>query len=172
MHMEKQMMIIIRGVPGSGKSTAAQTFKAVLEAIGKRAVGIFSTDDFWYSGDPAVYNWDANKLKTAHSWNQNRVKCAVMNGDHVIIDNTNVDGFAMMPYFDIAAAHDLDVMIHLVDTPIETCIDRQNDRTEDRRVPEDAIRNMHNRLSASKDLNAEGELQKAKIRTQIRSQKN
>lgn len=163
-------MILVRGIPGSGKSTAAKTFKQVLDAISTREVEIFSTDDFWYQENSSVYNWDASKLGKAHSWNQSRTARAIYDGKHVIIDNTNIDQFAMQPYFDMAVKNDLDVMIHVVETPVEVCIERQKERPEDRRVPEDAIRAMHERLAKSLNVTVSSELSKAKIRSQIRSQ--
>jgi predicted kinase len=172
MKEEKQIMIIMRGIPGSGKSTAANELKQVLLAVGAREVGIFSTDDFWYREKSGIYDWDAKKIGVAHNWNQTRVKNAIAAGMHVIVDNTNLDGFALMPYFDMAARYDLDVIMHTVDTPVETCIERQKDRPEDRRVPENVIRDMHDKLIRNKDKTVESELAKAKIRSQIRSQLN
>ena len=168
MKEEKQIMIIMRGIPGSGKSTAANTLKQVLTAVGSRKVGIFSTDDFWYRD--GVYDWDAKKIGAAHCCNQTRVKNAITNGMHVIVDNTNLDGFAMMPYFDMAVAADLDVILHTVDTPVETCIERQKERSDDRKVPEHVIRDMHDKLTRNQDITVESQLNKARIRSQLRSQ--
>ncbi len=166
------MMILMRGVPGSGKSTAARILQKVMQTVGTRPCEIFSTDDYWYREQSGVYNWNPSKVGAAHSWNQARVKQAIADGKHVIVDNTNVSGYALMPYFDIALQNDLDVLIHMVDTPVETCIKRQNERPEDRRVPENVIRDMHDKLSRSMNITVESELEKAKLRSQIRSQLN
>lgn len=163
-------MILVRGIPGSGKSTVAYTLKEILESVGKRDVGVFSTDNYWYRNDPSVYAWNPDEIGTAHKWNQSQVEMAINDGKHVIVDNTNLDGFALMPYFDMVVKYDLDVIIHTVDTPVETCIDRQRKRTPDRRVPDDVIRAMHKKFVANADLTVESQVEKAKIRSQIRNQ--
>lgn len=165
-------MVLMRGVPGSGKSTIANAMAVMLrppyfkdgEAV------VYSTDDYWYRNSE-VYAWDEAKVAEAHEWNQDRVRLAVAEGKHVVVDNTNLDSFALAPYFDIALEYGLKVYIHTVNTPIDECIQRQAGRTEDRRVSEDVIRRMAEKL-ASNNPTVETEMNKAKIRSQLRSQKS
>lgn len=89
-------MIIMRGLPGSGKSTSAK----------EKAVGgeVFSTDDFFMS--EGKYMFDPTKLKIAHEWNQNRVNKAMEQGvTPIVVDNTNVVKSNFQPYLDIAKQH-------------------------------------------------------------------
>ena len=169
---KKQVMVIMRGIPGSGKSTIARGLATLLKPPyfkdGESVV--YSTDDYWYRNSE-VYAWDEKKIKEAHEWNQARVRLAAAEGKHVIVDNTNLDSFAMAPYFDIALEHGMDVTIHTVRTPVEECIQRQSSRTEDRRVPDEVIRKMAAKLEAFKPT-VEQEMNKAKIRSQLRSQKS
>lgn len=166
---EQQIMILMRGIPGSGKSTRAEALKQIISSKKRDAV-VLSTDDFWYKDDPDIYAWDAKKIGEAHKWNQNRALQHIRFGHNVIIDNTNLDTFAIAPYIDIALKHNVKLYLHTVETPVETCIERQADRPEDRRVPEETIRRMAEKLSKEIDLTQE--IEKAKIRNQIRSQLN
>jgi adenylate kinase family enzyme len=83
----EKILYIMRGIPGSGKSTAARK----LAPKGQ----IFSTDDYW----GPEYNFDINRLGAAHTWNLERATEAMNNGvSPVVIDNTNVTWKAVRPY--------------------------------------------------------------------------
>lgn len=76
-------LILMRGLPGSGKSTKAK------ELAGDGGQ-IFSTDDFFCMNTDGEYRFDGNKLGQAHSWNQRRSLEAMKIGiPIVVIDNTN-----------------------------------------------------------------------------------
>lgn len=81
-------LYIMRGIPGSGKSTMARHILA--QSLSEGADGaIFSTDDYFMSpqGD---YVFDPVKLAAAHAWNQDRAVRAMDKLDTIIIDNTNI----------------------------------------------------------------------------------
>lgn len=82
-------LYIMRGLPGSGKSTMARHILA--QSLSEGAEGyIFSTDDYLISpqGD---YVFEPVKLAAAHAWNQDRaVKAMTKHVDTIIIDNTNI----------------------------------------------------------------------------------
>lgn len=105
--------IIMRGLPGSGKSFKAR--KLVEDGQ------IFSTDDFWCLKDPKVYNFEKNKLGYAHRWNQRRVAAAVKAQLPVIIvDNTNTTLKELKGYREIAFdAQDLGYDISIVEPDTE-----------------------------------------------------
>jgi NEDD4-binding protein 2 len=82
----------MRGVPGSGKSTAAKMF-ALPE-------NIFSTDEFW----GPEYKFDFKRIGEAHKWNQQRVADAMRDGiTPIVVDNTNITTKDMSPYVDFAS---------------------------------------------------------------------
>lgn len=85
-------LIIMQGVPGSGKSFTAKTL------AGKTGV-VYSTDDFW--GTP--YEFDSNYIGLAHSWNKGRVVMA-MKSNHplIVVDNTNTTPFEWEDYLNYA----------------------------------------------------------------------
>jgi predicted kinase len=143
--MEDRVLILMRGIPGSGKSTVAEAIATRIGAV------VFSTDEYWYQrgerrGRPGFYDFDFEELGMAHQWNQSRAKNLMKFGKNVVIDNTNIDERAMKPYRDLAKTYGYSVSVVYVNTDVETCIARQADRSEERRVPEDVIRAMAAKL--------------------------
>jgi hypothetical protein len=83
----ERLLIIMRGLPSSGKSFRAK------QLAEERGV-IFSTDDYWYQVNhpekPDEYSFNPRFLSGAHKWNQLRAQRAIDIGSPlVIIDNTN-----------------------------------------------------------------------------------
>jgi predicted kinase len=83
-------LIIVRGLPGSGKSTIGGKFGAVRSA-----------DDFFMSD--GVYNFDPSKIVDAHGACQQAVKTDLDNGDVAVVANTFCMGWELNPYIKIAA---------------------------------------------------------------------
>jgi hypothetical protein len=91
---QEKILIIMRGVPGSGKSYLAHQLKG--------GGVVFSTDDYFinYQGQ---YIFDRNQLGIAHEWNQKRANEALKAGANpVVIDNTNLEAWEMQPYITMA----------------------------------------------------------------------
>jgi NEDD4-binding protein 2 len=102
-------IIIMRGLPGSGKSTRAA------ELAGTTGL-IFSTDEFFLRD--GHYEFDRFRLKEAHQWNQQRVENAAANGvPLIVVDNTNVTQWEMAPYIRIAQTHGYAVRFKYPQTP-------------------------------------------------------
>lgn len=151
---------LMRGIPGSGKSTIADLLRYAQHPEAK----VFSTDDYWYLPGPpksGLYNFDIKEIAAAHLWNQDRASRWATACDHVIIDNTNITSRAVAPYFDMAVKYNCSISILTVDTPLEECIRRNALRSKDRQVPESAIRKMHSQMDS---VSSDWELQKAKAR--------
>lgn len=87
------VMYIMRGLPGSGKSTRARQI-----AQGGQ---IFSTDDFFTI--QGKYQYDPEFISDAHFWNVTRVQEAIKQGiSPIVVDNTNVQAWEMKPYAQMA----------------------------------------------------------------------
>jgi predicted kinase len=85
-------LVLIRGLPGSGKST-----------IAKNLIGWYwhvETDQFWMDGDE--YKFDMSRIKEAHQWCQDKTKSMLNMGQSVVVSNTFTTAFELLPYFDIA----------------------------------------------------------------------
>lgn len=90
------VLILMRGLPGSGKSTRARE----LLSTGPSGI-ILSTDDYFAHKDG--YHYDPSLLGAAHEWNQRRARSALHDGrSPIIIDNTNIQAWEMKPYVKMA----------------------------------------------------------------------
>ncbi|XP_045769838.1 NEDD4-binding protein 2 isoform X2 [Maniola jurtina] len=92
-------LIIMRGLPGSGKTYLA---KKIIDAIYYTTqqhyhTHILSTDDYFMCN--GVYMYDKWRIPEAHEWNKNRARKAMTEGlSPVIIDNTNIEIWEMEYY--------------------------------------------------------------------------
>lgn len=110
----KKTLVIMRGLPGSGKSTVAQSMAAGHIEMGGQTVAICSTDSFFLNQD-GEYVFDASKLGKHHGMNQYKAnRYMFMGTEAVIIDNTNTTHKEMAPYKEMARDHDYEVVEMLV----------------------------------------------------------
>lgn len=93
------MLILIRGLPGSGKTKIARTFDSE----------IFEADDYFMKD--GVYSFDASKLAQAHQFCQENVRRKLNRYSEVIVSNTFTQRWEMEPYFEIAADADCRVTV-------------------------------------------------------------
>ncbi|NWX49250.1 N4BP2 protein, partial [Steatornis caripensis] len=110
MHLIGQVLVLLRGVPGSGKSYLARTL------LEDNPGGIIlSTDDYFYKH--GQYHYDPDCLGEAHDWNRKRAKEAFeMRISPIIIDNTNIQAWEMKPYVTLAQQFKYNVMFREPDT--------------------------------------------------------
>lgn len=93
-----KLLILMRGVSGSGKSTVAQN---IANATGGT---IFSTDDFFMQNGKYVF--DQSQISSNHLKNQQRTEAAMARGvSPIIIDNTHTQAWEMKPYYDLATKY-------------------------------------------------------------------
>ena len=129
--MEK-ILFIVRGLPGSGKSTFAKTLG------GKH----FETDNFFMVD--GEYKFDVTKLKAAHEWCQNSVNTAmILNittdlNSIIVVSNTFTQEWEMKPYFDMAETYGYRVFTLIVEN--------RHGGVNQHGVPEDKLEIMKNRF--------------------------
>uniref|UniRef100_A0A8C0VIG9 NEDD4 binding protein 2 n=1 Tax=Cyanistes caeruleus TaxID=156563 RepID=A0A8C0VIG9_CYACU len=110
MQLIGQVLVLLRGVPGSGKSYLA---RSLLEDNPDGI--ILSTDDYFYKH--GQYHYDPDCLGEAHDWNRKRAKEAFeMRISPIIIDNTNIQAWEMKPYVALAQQFKYKVMFREPDT--------------------------------------------------------
>ncbi|CAI2382942.1 unnamed protein product [Moneuplotes crassus] len=86
---------IMRGVPGSGKSTVAH------KLCGENGV-IHSTDNYFVN-EEGVYEFDPSKIKEYHGQNYKDFKKSIDDKvETVVVDNTNVQEFEYKKYVEYA----------------------------------------------------------------------
>ena len=136
------VMFIMRGLPGSGKSTLVNQIKSI---YGKDAMGDFtvcSADDFFtINGN---YQFDSSRLSDAHEDCQNRMKGAVTSRVRtIVIDNTNVMYWEMKTYIQTANREGYHVILVEPKTPWRldaTVLAQKNSH----RVPKEALQKKVN----------------------------
>jgi len=83
-------LIIVRGLPGSGKSTYAQNYAK------EHNYKHFESDMFFI--DDGEYRFDITKLKEAHTWCRLQVEDHLEKGYDVIVSNTFTKLWEILPY--------------------------------------------------------------------------
>jgi len=105
------VMVVLRGLPGSGKSRLA---RRLLAAAGMGV--LLSTDDYFLRN--GKYEWKMEDLPKAHTFNQNRSKREVDQQTRlIIIDNTNLVSWEFRPYVAMAASNGYRVFLVEPTTP-------------------------------------------------------
>jgi len=87
----KPSLILIRGLPGSGKST-----------IASKMIGYKHVEADMYFVKNGVYTFEPNRLQQAHDWCYAQVAKALKAGCKVVIANTFVRRSEVEPYVGLA----------------------------------------------------------------------
>ena len=108
-----KILYIMRGIPGSGKSTWAK--EKLRKHIGdfdrtKQLDHILSTDDYFTTIDPTTkketYKFNGSQIKNYHRRNKAKAAAQVIAGiTPLFIDNTNTTVREMRPYVALAKEH-------------------------------------------------------------------
>jgi predicted kinase len=129
-------LYIVRGLPGSGKSSLA---KKVSESV-------YSADDF-FTNKKGEYNFNAKLLGKAHEWCWGKVRDAMFIGANAVaVANTFTQAWEARAYYQIAEEYGYSVFV----------IECQNDFGNVHDVPKESIDAMEKRWE--KDLTPIGNL--------------
>lgn len=93
---------MIRGLPGSGKSTMA-----------RRDFGshVHCEADAYFVGADGVYRYNPKRIRDAHEWCQRKADEALRNGRNVVVSNTFTRLWEMDAYKEIAKRHGAEVRV-------------------------------------------------------------
>jgi len=123
-----KILYIVRGIPGSGKSTFAKTLG-----------GQQYEADMFFIDEHGDYQFDVTKIKDAHQWCQGMVKTDMtLEYPKIIVSNTSTQEWEMKPYFDLAKEFGYTVFTIIVEN-------RHGGKNQ-HGVPEDKIEQMINRF--------------------------
>ena len=135
-------VVIMRGIPGSGKST--QCGKEVEDRLRRgRNVRICSSD-FFHMDAGGNYNWKPENATAGHIHCFNDFLDGLACGDFgsLFVDNTNTTRWEMQPYVQLARAYQVpDIKVIELDTPLHVCQERCQHG-----VPPKTIAQMHARI--------------------------
>ena len=131
-------LYIVRGLPGSGKSTFA-----------KKLVGddflVCEADKYFIDKETGEYNFDFTKIKEAHKFCQDTVetymKDSLLNDQFyqdIAVSNTFTQEWEMKPYFELAKQYGYQVTSLIVEN--------RHGGVNEHGVPEDKIEQMKNRF--------------------------
>jgi len=130
--MEEKILFIVRGLPGSGKSTLSKLLNATH----------FETDNyFMVDGE---YKFDVSKLREAHEWCKNEVSMAMVFNhtsglnQRIVVSNTFTQEWEMAPYFALAEQWGYQVASLIVEN--------RHGGVNTHGVPEDKLELMKNRF--------------------------
>lgn len=117
-------LVLIRGLPGSGKSTIART-------LGEAGYAHFEAD--MYFMEDGQYRYQASRIRDAHQWCQARTRDALRDGRPVVVANTFTRVTELHPYLnmarDISVVHAFGAWPNVHDVP-QDAVRRMADRWE------------------------------------------
>ena len=90
------MLAIIRGIPGSGKSTMA-----------KKNANTFThyEADMFFIDENNEYKYNRDKIGEAHEWCKQSVFFSLKEGTNVVVSNTFIKPWELKPYFEFCLEH-------------------------------------------------------------------
>lgn len=123
--MLSNILIIVRGLPGAGKSTMAE--KLVRSGA---AVHHFEADMYFVQN--GEYKFDSSKLNDAHEWCRKMVMTSLRNGHNTVVSNTFVRKWEVEPYINMCNGLGIDYVI----------IEANGEYDSVHNVPEETIKRM------------------------------
>ena len=127
-------LIILRGLPGSGKSSFAHYMFSN---------NVFEADQYFYD-EKCNYNFDVNKLHAAHMDCQRRVEelmklsDTTQYGKEIVVSNTSTTEKELEPYLKLAEKYDYKV--------VSLIVENRHGNKSVHNVPDETIEKMRNRF--------------------------
>lgn len=125
----KKLLILLRGLPGAGKSTVAkELFSGYIQ---------LETDKYFLAVNQN-YNFDASKLKEAHEWCKNECDKAMNWELNIVVSNTFTQEWEMQPYYDLAKKHGY--------TVFSLVVENRHNGVNEHNVLKETLEKMKNRF--------------------------
>ncbi len=122
-----KVLYITRGLPGSGKSTFAQSLDCP-----------FVEADMYFDHN-GEYKFDPTKLRDAHNWCRNKVRDWMMvDTPKIAVSNTFTQNWEMETYYELAKEFGY--------TVFSVIVENRHDGTNTHNVPEQTIQKMKDRF--------------------------
>jgi predicted kinase len=134
--MIPKILTLVRGLPGSGKSTFANWIwneYAICEA------------DKFFTDKEGNYNFDSTKLGESHKWCREQVEIRMKDNQvnpqfypEIVVSNTFTQEWEMQPYIDLANQYGYTIFTIVVEN--------RHGNSSVHNVPEETINKMKNRF--------------------------
>ncbi|BCJ66733.1 AAA family ATPase [Polymorphospora rubra] len=137
-------LIVTRGLPASGKTTFARKLQPGVVRVNR--------DDLrrMLHGTRLFTQWAEAQVTTAQ---RAQVEALLRARADVCVDDTNLRSKTVREWAELAARFGATFEVHdFTDVPLSECLRRDAERPEEDRVGEDAIRRMHERYLAGRNL--------------------
>jgi predicted kinase len=134
--MIPKILTLVRGLPGSGKSTFANLIT--------NKFSVCEADKFFYD-EEGNYNFDATKLSAAHEWCREQVEIRMKDNGvnpqfypEIVVSNTFTQKWEMESYYKLAEQYGYKVFSIIVEN--------RHDGVNQHGVPADKLEQMKNRF--------------------------
>ena len=120
---------LVRGIPGSGKTTFAKTLE-----------GLHIEADMYFINENGEYNFEPTKIKDAHKWCNELVEEWMREEqDKIIVSNTFTQEWEMDSYYEMAKKYGYRVY--------SIIIENRHGGVNEHGVPDDKLEQMKNRFN-------------------------
>ena len=121
-------LILLRGLPGAGKSTVAKMFPDARN---------FEADMYFIAPD-GTYTFDPSRIKDAHEWCRRNVENTMSFGKDVVVSNTFTQEWEMKAYYELAEKYEYQV--------VSLIVENRHGGKNIHGVPDDKLEIMKNRF--------------------------
>ncbi|MGR5160975.1 ATP-binding protein [Vibrio owensii] len=104
--MSNAKLLLVRGLPGSGKTTLAKQLSKQLKAKHFEA-------DMYFENEIGEYHFDGTKLADAHEWCFQQTRKWLSKGKTVIVSNTFVRHWEMKRYLKYCEKKQIEVEVQV-----------------------------------------------------------
>ncbi|MEU4428444.1 AAA family ATPase [Actinoplanes sp. NPDC024001] len=137
-------LLITRGLPASGKTTFARKLQPDVVRVNRDDLRVMLHGRRLFTQRAEAQVTQAQRAA---------VEALLRAHGSVIVDDTNLRAKTVREWAEMAARFEAAFEVHdFTDVPLEECLRRDAERSEEVRVGEDAIRRMHERYLAGKNL--------------------
>lgn len=137
-HRQRNVLYLVRGLPGAGKTTFINTLMCMFED-GSTYSDHFEADQYFYDKE-GNYNFDVEKLGAAHLSCQRRTAEAMDAGaDYIFVSNTFTTEKEMKPYLKMAEESGYHV--------VSLIVENRHGNKSVHNVPEETMTKMRDRFS-------------------------
>lgn len=131
----KGTLFLLRGIPGSGKTSAGK----ILSSLMMKEAPVLAADD-WFYDQHGNYEWSANEMNRAHADCQYRTEVFMVKGAAAIfVTNTFTTEKEIKPYIKLAQKHNYRL--------VSMIVENRHGSKSIHNVPEATMQKMHDRFS-------------------------